>query len=84
MGNAYKWDDRVVSMHYLWIVFNLSVVGKAALIIPVSWAVISAVGKKRKKKKKKKKKNVKCQKQLFPFPTTVLAMLENDSAKGKA
>ena len=52
-------------------------------ILPVSQAVISAVGKKKKKKKSLERQ---CQKQaillpsqLFPFPSIVLTVLENDA-----
>ena len=61
---------------------NPSKAGKCAPILPVSRAVISAVGPK---------KCLECLKQasllpsqLFPFPSIVLTVLENDVAKGKA
>ena len=68
---------------------NPSTVGICALILPGSWAVISAVGKK---ERKKKKKCLECQcpkqtsllpSQLFPFSSIVLTVLENHTAKGK-
>ena len=64
-----------------------SAVGKFAPILPVNWAVISAVGKK---KKKKKSLECQCQKQasllpsqLFSLSAIVLTVLENNVAKGK-
>ena len=64
--------------------FNPSAMGKFASLLPVSWAVISAVDKK------KKCLECQCQKradllpsQLFPFPSIVLRVLENDAAKGR-
>ena len=59
--------------------------GKRTPILPRSRAVISGVGGK-------KKKHLECQRQkqasrlpsqLFPFPSIVLTLLENDAAKEK-
>ena len=65
---------------------NLSAAGKFTPILPANQAIISVVGKK-----KKKCLECQCEKQesllpsqLFPFPSIVLTVLENDATKGKA
>ena len=61
---------------------NLSAAGLSTPILPGSWAVISAVGKKKLECECPKQASLLLS-QLFPFPSIMLTVFENDAAKQK-
>ena len=65
-------------------VLHPSVVGKCAPNLPGSQAVISEVGKNKCLQCQCQKQASLLPSQLFPFPSILLTVLENDAVKGKS